>query len=78
MTYDECYVWLAARIHRAVEKSQERVVQLLVDQGRAEWMPRRRVASCYQGGRTRRYARALGLGFGARPTPAPAGGKEKT
>lgn len=60
MNVDECYAWLAAKKRRAVEPIIERMVQRLVDEGCVVWMPRQRVASSYQRGRTRRFAKVIG------------------
>ena len=59
MTYDECYEWLCRKRERAVDPCLEKMVQRLVDSGRARWFGKRKIASCYAGGRSKRWARAI-------------------
>jgi hypothetical protein len=59
MNVEQCYEWLRLRRERAIEPDQEKMVQRLVDAGRAVWFGRRRRGSAYLTPKSLRWARAL-------------------
>lgn len=41
MNFEECHAWLARKRYRHVGPGHEKLVQRLVDMGKAEWLPDR-------------------------------------